>query len=94
MGNLAGGGSAALMSVQIHQLAFSMLELQLQLGGLSNLKISDMRKIAELTRKIFEIQQKIDALKAKQEQAAESELIKHLAMMNKGKNPFHTSMRI
>lgn len=91
MGTLAGGGSAALMSVQTHQLLFSQLELQLQLGSLNPNVLSDMKKIAELTRKIFEIQQKIDALKAKQEQAAESELIKHLAMMNKGQNPYHSA---
>lgn len=91
MGTLAGGGSAALMSVQIHQLLFSQLELQLQLGNLNPRKLSDMRKINELTRKIFEIQQKIDALKAKQEQAAEAELVKHLAMMNKGVSPYHSA---
>jgi hypothetical protein len=90
MGNLAGGGSPALISVQIHQLAFSMLELQVQLGGLSNLKESDLIKIDEITRKIFDIQQKIEALKAKQEQAAEAELVRNLTMMNKGQNPYHT----
>ncbi|MCK4161420.1 hypothetical protein HFK89_02925 [Ralstonia pseudosolanacearum] len=91
MGTLAGGGSAALMTVQIHQLLFSQLDLKLQLGRLSPNVLSDMRKIAELTRKIFEIQQKIDALKAKQEQAAEAELIKHLAMMKSGNSPYHTA---
>ncbi|OIN77352.1 hypothetical protein BL248_01855 [Ralstonia solanacearum] len=79
------------MTVQIHQLLFSQLDLKLQLGRLSPNVLSDMRKIAELTRKIFEIQQKIDALKAKQEQAAEAELIKHLAMMKSGNSPYHTA---
>lgn len=91
MGKLAGGGSAALMSVQIHQLQFSQLELQLQLGRLNPNVLSHMKKIAELTRKIFELQQKIDALKAKQEQAAEAELIKHLAMMKSGNSPYHSA---
>lgn len=91
MGTLAGGGSAALMTVQINQLLFSQLDLKLQLGRLNPNVLSDMKKIAELTRKIFEIQQKIDALKAKQEQAAEAELIKHLAMMKSGNSPYHTA---
>lgn len=90
MGNLAGGGSPALISVQIHQLAFSMLELQLQLGRLNPNVLSSMKKAEALKRKIFEIQQKIEALKAKQEQAAEAELIRNLAMMNKGQSPYHT----
>lgn len=82
---VATSSSASLLTVQINQVLFSKLNLELQIGSLSIFKESDIKKIFELKQKIAELEQQISVLKAKQEQAIEAELI------NQNANRFKTS---
>lgn len=81
---VATSSNASLLTVQINQVLFSKLSLELQIGSLSIYKESDIRKIFELKQKIAELEQQIATLKAKQEQAIEAELINQNA--NRFKN--------
>lgn len=81
---VATSSSALLLTVQINQVLFSKLNLELQIGSLSIFKESDIKKIFELKQKIAELEQQISVLKAKQEQAIEAELINQNA--NRFKN--------
>ena len=83
---VAASSSASLLTVQINQILFSKLNLELQMGGLSIYKESDIRKIFELKQKIAELEQQIATLKAKQEQAIEAELINQNANRFKNSN--------
>jgi hypothetical protein len=81
---VATSSSASLLTVQINQVLFSKLSLELQIGSLSIFKESDIKKIFELKQKIADLEQQISVLKAKQEQAIEAELINQNA--NRFKN--------
>jgi hypothetical protein len=81
---VATSSNASLFTVQINQVLFSKLSLELQIGSLSIFKESDIKKIFELKQKIAELDQQIAILKAKQEQAIEAELINQNA--NRFKN--------
>lgn len=80
---VAVNSSFALISVQINTVLFSKQNLEMQMSQLNHFKASDIKKIFELKQKIAELQQQIETLKAKQEQAAESALISNA---NKFKN--------
>jgi len=80
---VAVNSSYALISVQINAVLFSKQNLEMQMSQLNHFKASDIKKIFELKQKIAELQQQIETLKAKQEQAAESALISNA---NKFKN--------
>ncbi|WP_156970658.1 hypothetical protein [Andreprevotia chitinilytica] len=82
----AASSRAALISVQIHQILFSKLNLELQIGSLNHYKLSDMKKIQLLRQKIAWLEQQIAVLKAEQEQAAEAELINQYANRHKNSN--------
>jgi hypothetical protein len=81
---VATSSNASLLTVQINQVLFSKLSLELQIGSLSIFKESDIKKIFELKQKIAELELQISVLKAKQEQAIEAELINQNA--NRFKN--------
>jgi len=83
---VATSSSASLLTVQINQVLFSKLNLELQIGSLSIFKESDIKKIFELKQKIAELEQQISVLKAKQEQAIEAELINQNANRFKNSN--------
>ena len=83
---VATSSSASLLTVQINQVLFSKLNLELQIGSLSIFKESDIKKIFELKQKIAELEQQISVLKAKQEQAIEAELINQNAKRFKNSN--------
>lgn len=70
---------AVFIAVQIHQILFSKLTLELQMGNLNQFKLSDIIQIQSLKQKIVELEQQIATLKAEQEQAAEAELINQYA---------------
>lgn len=89
---LATSSRAALISVQIHQVLFSKLSLELQIGSLNHFKESDIKKIFLLKQKIAELEQQIATLKAQQDQAAEAELINQYA--NSYKNSKSSKLRI
>jgi hypothetical protein len=89
---VATSSSASLLTVQINQVLFSKLNLELQIGSLSIFKESDIKKIFELKQKIAELEQQISVLKAKQEQAIEAELINQNA--NRFKNNSSMKLRI
>ena len=78
--------SASFLTVQINQVLFSKLNLELQIGSLSIFKESDIKKIFELKQKIAELEQQISVLKARQEQAIEAELINRNANRFKNSN--------
>lgn len=88
---VATSSSASLLTVQINQVLFSKLNLELQIGSLSIFKESDIKKIFELKQKIAELEQQISVLKAKQEQAIEAELINQ--NVNRFKNS-NSSMKL
>lgn len=83
---VATSSSASLLTVQINQVLFSKLSLELQIGSLSIFKESDIKKIFELKQKIADLEQQISVLKAKQEQAIEAELINQNANRFKNSN--------
>ena len=83
---VATSSSASFLTVQINQVLFSKLNLELQIGSLSIFKESDIKKIFELKQKIAELEQQISVLKAKQEQAIEAELINQNANRFKNSN--------
>ena len=83
---VATSSSALLLTVQINQVLFSKLNLELQIGSLSIFKESDIKKIFELKQKIADLEQQISVLKAKQEQAIEAELINQNANRFKNSN--------
>ena len=83
---VATNSNASLLTVQINQVLFSKLSLELQIGSLSIYKESDIKKIFELKQKIAELEQQIETLKAKQEQAIEAELINQNANRFKNSN--------
>lgn len=83
---VATSSSASFLTVQINQVLFSKLNLELQIGSLSIFKESDIKKIFELKQKIAELEQQISVLKAKQEQAIEAELINRNANRFKNSN--------
>ena len=83
---VATNSNASLLTVQINQVLFSKLSLELQIGSLSIYKESDIKKIFELKQKIAELEQQIATLKAKQEQAIEAELINQNANRFKNSN--------
>ena len=83
---VATNSNASLLTVQINQILFSKLSLELQIGSLSIYKESDIKKIFELKQKIAELEQQIETLKAKQEQAIEAELINQNANRFKNSN--------
>ncbi|WP_413458994.1 hypothetical protein [Herbaspirillum huttiense] len=70
---------AVFISVQIHQILFFKLTLELQIGNLNQFKLSDLIQIQSLKQKIAVLEQQIAVLKAEQEQAAETELINQYA---------------
>ncbi|QOK92560.1 relaxase/mobilization nuclease domain-containing protein [Ralstonia pseudosolanacearum] len=76
---IATGSRAVLISVQIHQILFFKLTLELQIGNLNQYKLSDMIQIQSLKQKLAQLDQEIAILKAQQEQAAEAELINQYA---------------
>ena len=84
--HVATNSNASLLTVQINQVLFSKLSLELQIGSLSIYKESDIKKIFELKQKIAELEQQIEILKAKQEQAIEAELINQNANRFKNSN--------
>ena len=84
--HVATNSNASLLTVQINQVLFSKLSLELQIGSLSIYKESDIKKIFELKQKIAELEQQIATLKAKQEQAIEAELINQNANRFKNSN--------
>ena len=83
---VATNSNASLLTVQINQVLFSKLSLELQIGSLSIYKESDIKKIFELKQKIAELEQQIETLKAKQEQAIEAELLNQNANRFKNSN--------
>lgn len=83
---VATSSSALLLTVQINQVLFSKLSLELQMGQLNPNKEVDIYKIFELKKKIAELEQQISILKAKQEQAVEAELINQYANRFKNSN--------
>lgn len=83
---VATSSSASLLTVQINQVLFSKLSLELQMGQLNPNKEVDIYKIFELKKKIAELEQQISILKAKQEQAVEAELINQYANRFKNSN--------
>lgn len=85
---IATGSRAALISVQVHQILFFKLTLELKIGGLNQFKLSDMIQIQSLKQKIAQLEQEIAVLKAQQEQAAEAELINQYANRFKNNNGF------
>lgn len=74
-GQIATGSRAAFFTIHINQVLASKHSLEMQIGSLSMLKLSDIVKKNELMRQIFLLQQQIEVLKAQQEQAATAELI-------------------
>lgn len=84
--NIATSSNASLITVQINQVLFSKLSLELQMGQLNHFKESDIKKIFELKQKIAELEQQVATLKAKQEQAIEAELINQNANRFKNSN--------
>ena len=84
--HVATNSNASLLTVQINQVLFSKLSLELQIGSLSIYKESDIKKIFELKQKIAELEQQIETLKAKQEQAIEAELLNQNANRFKNSN--------
>lgn len=76
---IATGSRAAFFTIQISQVLASKHSLEMQIGSLNMLKLSDIVKKQELMRQIFLLQQQIEVLKAQQEQAATAELIQQQA---------------
>ena len=82
------GSRASFLTIQINQILSSKNALELQIGGLSMFKLSDIIKKQELLRKIYQLQQQIDILKAKQEQEATAELVQKQAAQYKNGSSF------
>lgn len=82
------GSRASFLTIQINQILSSKNALELQIGGLSMFKLSDIIKKQELLRQIYQLQQQIDILKAKQEQEATAELVQKQAAQYKNGSSF------
>ena len=82
------GSRASFLTIQINQILSSKNALELQIGSLSMFKLSDIIKKQELLRQIYQLQQKIDILKAKQEQEATAELVQKQAAQYKNGSSF------
>jgi len=82
------GSRASFLTIQINQTLSSKNALELQIGSLSMFKLSDIIKKQELLRQIYQLQQQIDILKAKQEQEATAELVQKQAAQYKNGSSF------
>ncbi len=82
------GSRASFLTIQINQILSSKNALELQIGSLSMFKLSDIIKKQELLRQIYQLQQQIDILKAKQEQEATAELVQKQAAQYKNGSSF------
>ena len=83
---VAFNSSAGLLTVQINQILFTKLGLELDIGRLNSFKEADIKRIFLLKKEIARLEQQIAMLKAQQELAVEAELINQYADRYKHSN--------
>ncbi|MDW9228616.1 relaxase/mobilization nuclease domain family protein [Burkholderia cepacia] len=81
---IATGSRVAFFTIQINHVLASKHALEMLVGRLDMMKLSDIKKKNELMRQLYQLQQQLEVLKAQQEQAAEAELIQQ--QVNRYKN--------